>query len=559
MMLNVQNLTTQGIKRLFSLSTQGDLRLEAQPLIVPAVKIAAGGTRDLAILATMDNTVLAYDINDTSLVWKLNLGTPVQSTQSIDQWNINDHWGILSTPVIDPDTNILYCVSWSSTNGQSNNAVHHIHAIDLTKGQEIHPALSLEGATYTPPGGLAPQKFVSIQRKQRCGLLLTNTNCVKTIFIGAGSVVETESQARGWVIAVDVKTFSVAAAFATAVRYSGGGIWQAAQGLSSDSKGFIYCMTGNGAFDGVTEWGECFLKLQYVPPQGTAKGSLTVADWWSPFSDAGRAGQNPTLVNTVEGGDNAPTNDGEFKDQDLGSGGPVCIEEYGLLAGAGKDGILYVTDLNNMGKTRHGDFANPAANYAKLKSPPIWFTFYPGDGVSAVPQDVTQIDKYYNNLTHHQHSTPVVYDSPSHGKMLFTWGENGNLRAWSIDGNGNLNYLACSMETASPLSANDGHQGGMPGGMLSLSCHAGVANTGLVWALVPQGDANREHTPGILYCYDADNFGSFPDGSKQIRLLWASSTWNLGFTHPKFNVPVVSGGRVFVPTYDGRVDVYGLA
>jgi hypothetical protein len=24
-------------------------------------------------------------------------------------------------------------------------------------------------------------------------------------------------------------------------------------------------------------------------------------------------------------------------------------------------------------------------------------------------------------------------------------------------------------------------------------------------------------------------------------------------------VPVVSGGKIFVPTYDGRVDVYGLA
>jgi hypothetical protein len=31
------------------------------------------------------------------------------------------------------------------------------------------------------------------------------------------------------------------------------------------------------------------------------------------------------------------------------------------------------------------------------------------------------------------------------------------------------------------------------------------------------------------------------------------------FDHPKFNVPVVSGGKIFVPTYDGRIDVYGLA
>lgn len=245
-------------------------------------------------------------------------------------------------------------------------------------------------------------------------------------------------------------------------------------------------------------------------------------------------------------------------DMDLGSGGPVCIEDFGIVAGAGKDGILYVTDMHHMGKTTNLDFKNPAGNYAKLKTPPIWFTFFPGFQVNPSPQDITRLNFLFNNLTHHQHSTPVVYDSPVHGKMLFNWGENGNLRAWSIDGNGKVTYLACSAEIASPqapLATN----GGMPGGMLSLSCNGKTANTGLVWALVPEGDANKQHTPGLLYCYDADNFLTFPDGSKQLKLLWNSGDWGLNFTHPKFNVPVVSGGKVLVPTYDGRIDVYGLA
>jgi hypothetical protein len=33
----------------------------------------------------------------------------------------------------------------------------------------------------------------------------------------------------------------------------------------------------------------------------------------------------------------------------------------------------------------------------------------------------------------------------------------------------------------------------------------------------------------------------------------------LRLSHPKFNRPVAWNGKVFVPTYDGRVDVYGLA
>ena len=66
---------------------------------------------------------------------------------------------------------------------------------------------------------------------------------------------------------------------------------------------------------------------------------------------------------------------------------------------------------------------------------------------------------------------------------------------------------------------------------------------------------------GRLLAYDASNFGVFGDGSKQLVVLWDSWDWGAGtsFTHPKFNRPVAWNGKMFVPTYDGRVDVYGLA
>ncbi len=557
--LNVNNVTNQGIRRLFSLPVPIDKRgCEAQPLIAPAIKMNDGSVHDLVILVSMANDVLAYDAQKGDLLWKVSFGGYIKSIQAIDLHLVNDNWGILSTPVIDPDTNLLYFVCWTSPDGTADKAVHSLHALHLSDGSAAHPALSLEGAVYNPGFGLPVQKFVSAERKQRAALLLTKTDTHKSIFIGCGSVDESKASARGWILAVDLASFKLVATFATAVRFSGGGIWQAGQGLSADSKGFIYCMTANGGFDGKTEWGECFLKLKYTPATAGKPASLNVVDWWSPYSDDGRVGRDPSIPNGVGGGDSAGGN--PFGDEDLGSGGPVCIESHGILAGAGKDGILYVTDMNNMGKTQNRDFLNPAANYAKLKTPPVWFTFYPGNGINAAPQNSTDLNQYYAGLTHHQHSTPAVYDSPIHGKMLFTWGENGNLRAWSIDANGIPTYLACSSETASPQAPTGGNNhGGMPGGMISLSCNDMTPNTGLVWALVPVGDANAVHTPGILYCYDADNFVNFPDNSKQIKLLWSSQSWGLSFTHPKFNVPVVSGGKVFVPTYDGRIDVYGLA
>jgi len=39
-----------------------------------------------------------------------------------------------------------------------------------------------------------------------------------------------------------------------------------------------------------------------------------------------------------------------------------------------------------------------------------------------------------------------------------------------------------------------------------------------------------------------------------MRLLWQHA----GFTYSKFCPPVVADGRLLVPTYDGRVDVYEL-
>ena len=66
-------------------------------------------------------------------------------------------------------------------------------------------------------------------------------------------------------------------------------------------------------------------------------------------------------------------------------------------------------------------------------------------------------------------------------------------------------------------------------------------------------------SPGGLLAYDATEFGTFGDGSKQLRVLWDSQDWNIQFSFNKFNRPVVFNGKLIVPTYNDRVDVYGLA
>jgi hypothetical protein len=325
---------SHGIKRLFSLALAGDGRgAEAQPLIVPGVGLPDGQTRDLVLVATMANKIFAFDANDGTPVWGSTFGTPVNGSRDIDAHLINDHWGVLSTPVVDAAAGVLYACAWISPDGSPANARHWLHAVSIADGRAVHPPLNLEGATWDPGHGLPIQKFASATRKQRASLLLVSG----TVFIAFGSVRETSRDSRGWIIACDTSTWRISAAWAATAKGFGGGIWQAGSGLVADRNGFIYCMTGNGTFDAVTDWAESFLKLRYTPPAGSQPGSIAVVDWWTPWTDDGRSGldrsgdelaiPNPTNLRVYTMDHKAG-----WDDMDLGSGGPVLLQELGFIA-----------------------------------------------------------------------------------------------------------------------------------------------------------------------------------------------------------------------------------
>jgi hypothetical protein len=554
---------TRGIKRLFSLGTPGDARgCEAQPLIVAGVKLRDGSVRKVVYLATMANDVLAYDADSGQLLWSVNLGTPIKSTPSIDIHMINDHWGIVSTPVIDPAAKILYACVWTSSNGISSSGQHFLHAISLIDGKPIHAPLNLEGAVFNPGHGLPAVTFRSAERKQRAGLLLL----AGAVFIGFGTIVESAETARGWLIAVDTAKWNIAATWCSTVRGSGGGIWMSGGGPAVDDQGDIYVITGNGDFDAVTDFGESIVKLKYTPPNGNSTGSIAAVDWWTPWTDKGRVSSGaPAMERPMPSNFQrarylarmgSPMSMYDWTDQDFGSGGPVLAAGPGVVLAAGKDGILYPANATSLGKTLPGNL-NPAAiaaNYGKLKAPPILYTYY-DPNVSPTPTDAASLNRFSANRTHHLHGTPVFWNNAVHGLMHFCGGENGNLRAWKLNSDGTSTYLACSAEVASAQAPVP--LGGMPGWSISLSANGDT--NGIVWALIPYTDANMELSAGRFLAYDAQDFGTYGDGSKQIVPLWDSQDWALTFTHPKFNRPVVFEGKVYVATYDGRVDVYGLA
>src|ERR1700693_5960051 len=215
-------IRTRGVQRLFTLALPGDARgCEALPLIVPQVKLADGSTHDVAYIATMANQVFAFDAKTGAQLWMVQLGMPVKGTNQIDGYLINDHWGILSTPVIDTVAGVLYACAWISADGTVAKGQHYLCFIRLRDGSPVHPPLNLEGVSYDPGHGLPVQTFRSVERKQRAALLLVNG----VVFIGFGTIAESASTARGWLIAVDTARFQVSAAWASASRGRGGGGW----------------------------------------------------------------------------------------------------------------------------------------------------------------------------------------------------------------------------------------------------------------------------------------------------------------------------------------------
>jgi len=559
--LTPQNVGDNLLVKLFSLKFSDDAalhddpRLEAQPLYVPGVQMNDGKVHDVVYVCTMANTIWAFDANDGTAIWKnpVSLGPPIRPAPrphrgfphatEIDLWGVNFLWGILSTPVIDLATKRMYVVCWTSPDGTVPNAVFKLHEIKISDGSDVRPPITI--ATPPIPGSTA--KFVPSLQKQRAALLLVTANAVTTLFMACGMTHEEGDPTHGWVIAFDVATFRRTAAWCTTPNGAGSGIWQAGQGPASDENGDIYVMTGNYGVEKNNhtvppangDLPESFVKLHYIHPANAASdGKLQAVAWFTPFTDA---------VRPIAGENGAPDN---FQDYDLGSGGPVPIPGMNLVVGAGKDGVLYVLDTDT------AKFGN-GSDFSKLKQPPIFFTYFPGFGVDAA--QINNLNRFYDGKTHHLHGSPAFWSSPTHGPMLFVWGENECLRAWRIDASGVVTFLAKSAEVA---SAGMGGTGGMPGGFPIVSANGNTLNTGIIWATAPlSGDANKFVVEGILRAYDATNFDSVnnADGTPRLKKLWDSKQIpNNTFSHSKFCPPFVADGKVFVPTYDGRVDVYGL-
>jgi hypothetical protein len=245
---------------------------------------------------------------------------------------------------------------------------------------------------------------------------------------------------------------------------------------------------------------------------------------------------------------------GAWADEDWGSSGPACIFSIGVCIASGKDGIAYPIKTANLGGTTLADLANPKTNCAKLAAPPVWLTMSPGP-VDPCPTDPKTLNFFPWGDTAHLHMTPVqFYDPVLKSWTIFAWGENAQMHKWAVSSTGALTYVAQSREYAS-VDVRGNPPGGMPGGFCAGSSNGADPDSALLVCAIPYGDANARVVNGRLLVYDAVHLAA----DSSLKVLWDSQNWGVQFLFNKFDPPFIDGGQIYVPNYNGGVNVYALA
>jgi hypothetical protein len=330
-LLTPGNIDKNNFGRLFSYPL--DYQSLAQPLYVPNVDIPGKGIHNVVYVATMADSVYAFDAEsnvgpNASPLWQVNFTNPsagittasgpfLPCATTEDRGPGFTQEGIVGTPTIDTGTNTMYVVAKILDNGTVR---HQLHALDIATGQERSGSPVTMSATTTSNAGRVVN-FNSLHQKNRPGLLLLNG----IVYLAFGSNYCNDGN-HSWVLGYDATTLQQTGVFNTNPDHGLTSIWQAGGGLAADDQGFIYPLTSEGNFDvdvGGEGYTHAVLKLS---------GGLGIVDWFIPGS--------VVFLND--------------HDLDLSGGSPVILpDQDGLyprvIVAAGKQGTIYVLNRDSLG------------------------------------------------------------------------------------------------------------------------------------------------------------------------------------------------------------------
>jgi hypothetical protein len=296
-------------------------------LYMPNLNLPGQGAHNVVFVATMHDSVYAFDANTPSIppLWQTSLlsysppgATPMSATlkrnASTTGWT---EVGVVSTPVIDPNTNIMYVVAETY---EGTSVVHRLHALDITTGLEVLNGPTTITASVTQNG--VTSVLTDFYEMNRPGLLLANGH----IYIAFGSNCCNAPHTGGWVVSYNAQTLQQEGVFDVEPGKGLASIWQKGASLSSDASGAIYAETGEGFYSPGVNLSESVFKLNQT---GT---TLTLADWFTPFNNAFLSANDLDLAHGVV----------ILPDQP----GPIPHE----LLSIGKVGTIYLLNRDNMGQ-----------------------------------------------------------------------------------------------------------------------------------------------------------------------------------------------------------------
>jgi iron transport multicopper oxidase len=504
-LLTPTNVTKDGFGLVYTVPVAG--QVYAQPVM--------DGSN--VIIATERNWV--YGINQVTgrRQWAVQVGAdvgaqPFNSVQptvaSLAAWGCADlepYIGVTSTPAVDPTTGVIYVVAMEQlANGTLG---YFMHALNPTDGEEEpNFPVEVEGTAQNNPSA----QFTAYDEVQRVALTLTGG----VIYFGFSSYCDTYPY-QGYVAGIS-ETGHLTALWSavSSDTDNGAGIWQAGGGFASDAVGQIIGASGNaepgsspsgtiagGSPPTTGALGESVFRLE-----AQKDGSLALTDFFTPYDAA-------TL---------------DTNDLDFGSGAPVLLpSEFAtstyphLLVQTGKEGYVYLLNANSLGGVSPGDegaLAEQGPDGGAWATPGVWpanggFIYVPtSDGGTMSLGNSTQGD--FNVF----HVTKPSTSSSSFGLDLVAKGPQ-----------------PVGFGTSSPIVTSNGTTPG----------------SAVVWIVQLQNGGAGE---AELQAYNAVPTSGTDANPGTLTLI---NQWPLG-DGMKFTPPGVGDNRLFVPTMDDRVKVYGL-
>jgi hypothetical protein len=250
------------------------------------------------IAATENNSLYELNAANGQILWRANLGAPVNSaTLPVCSGDINPS-GITGTPVIDVSARTIFVVAFLQT------PLHHeLFALNLDTGATIFQL------PIDPPGANP-----GVQQ-QRAALALSNGY----VYVAYGGLEGDCGNYHGWVAATNENGAGPLYSYQVPTG-NAGAIWGGGDGPVVDSSGNLLVATGNSFSTSTFDFGNAVMKLFPAP-------TISLLDYFAPTDWA-------TL---------------NSKDLDLGSTEPVVLNSNYLFQ-IGKEGVGYLLNANNLGQ-----------------------------------------------------------------------------------------------------------------------------------------------------------------------------------------------------------------